>query len=39
VLGHSEAPILTLITCQGYDPSGNAYQYRVAVRAVLVAIH
>jgi LPXTG-site transpeptidase (sortase) family protein len=39
VLGHSDTPVLTLITCQGYDPYGNAYRYRVAVRAVLVAIH
>jgi LPXTG-site transpeptidase (sortase) family protein len=38
ILGHAENPTLTLITCLGYDQEQASYRYRVAVRAVLVAI-
>ncbi|MBN2117468.1 MAG: isopeptide-forming domain-containing fimbrial protein [Anaerolineales bacterium] len=38
VLKHEEYPWLTLLTCKGYSDSADAYQYRVAVRAVLVKV-
>jgi len=38
VLGHAELPTLTLITCQGYDQARNEYNYRIAVRAVLISV-
>jgi LPXTG-site transpeptidase (sortase) family protein len=38
VLRHEDYPWLTLITCQGFDESGDVYRWRVAVRAVLVEI-
>jgi LPXTG-site transpeptidase (sortase) family protein len=36
VLAHADVPTLTLITCQDYNQAKNEYQYRIAVRAVLV---
>ncbi len=38
ILRHEKFPWLTLITCQGYDPETNNYQYRLAVRAVQIKI-
>jgi LPXTG-site transpeptidase (sortase) family protein len=37
VLAHADVPTLTLITCQDYNQAKNEYEYRIAVRAVLVA--
>ncbi|MCD6355681.1 MAG: sortase [Anaerolineaceae bacterium] len=34
VLTHEEFPWLTLITCQGYDPESDSYNWRIAVKAV-----
>ena len=31
-------PWLTLVTCRGYDPLSDSYDYRVVVRAVLVEV-
>ena len=36
VLGHRDAPWITLLTCQDFDPASHAYLRRVAVSAVLV---
>jgi LPXTG-site transpeptidase (sortase) family protein len=38
VLKHEEYPWLTLLTCKTYNESAEAYQYRAAVRAVLVKV-
>ena len=38
VLKHEEYDWLTLVTCQGYNESDDAYTYRVAVRAVLIDV-
>ncbi len=38
VLKHEEYAWLTLLTCKSYSESSDAYQYRVAVRAVLVKV-
>ncbi|WP_299029038.1 sortase, partial [uncultured Thermanaerothrix sp.] len=38
VLRHEEHPWLTLLTCQGYQEAQNKYQWRIAVRAVLIKI-
>ncbi|HMD88334.1 MAG TPA: sortase, partial [Anaerolineaceae bacterium] len=38
ILGHEDLPVLTLLTCEGYDNSKGAYQYRLVVRAVQVKI-
>jgi LPXTG-site transpeptidase (sortase) family protein len=37
-LKHQDRPYLTLLTCRGYDQAGNAYRYRVLVRAVLISV-
>jgi len=37
-LPHSEYDMLTLITCQGYDEASGEYDWRLAVRAVLINI-
>ncbi|PKO13986.1 MAG: hypothetical protein CVU39_16535 [Chloroflexi bacterium HGW-Chloroflexi-10] len=37
-LGHTDSSTMTLITCQGYDESKNAYNWRVIVKTVLVSI-
>jgi hypothetical protein len=29
---------LTLLTCQGYDETGDSYRYRLAVRAVEIGV-
>ena len=38
VLPHEENDWLTLITCRGYNQATQGYQWRVAVRAVLVDV-
>ena len=38
VLRHEDYSWVTLITCQGYDEARDQYRWRVAVRAVLVAV-
>lgn len=38
VLTHEENDWLTLITCRGYDQTAQGYQWRVAVRAVLMDV-
>jgi LPXTG-site transpeptidase (sortase) family protein len=38
VLEHETYDWLTLITCEGYDEATDAYQRRVAVRAILVQV-
>ncbi len=38
ILRHEELPWLTLLTCRGYDPAHDSYQWRLAVRAVQVAV-
>jgi LPXTG-site transpeptidase (sortase) family protein len=38
VFRHEERSWITLVTCHGYDEREAAYRWRVAVRAVLVAI-
>ncbi len=38
ILRHEELPWLTLLTCRGYDPAHDTYQWRLAVRAVQVAV-
>jgi LPXTG-site transpeptidase (sortase) family protein len=38
VFRHEDRSWLTLVTCQGYDVARDAYRWRVAARAVLVAI-
>jgi LPXTG-site transpeptidase (sortase) family protein len=35
---HEDGSWLTLITCKGFDPSSNSYQYRVVVKAKLVHV-
>ena len=37
-LPHSEYDVLTLITCKGFDESSGEYDWRLAVRAVLVDV-
>ncbi|MBE0529165.1 MAG: sortase [Thermoleophilia bacterium] len=37
-LAPSENPILTLITCNGYNEALDSYKYRVVVQAVLVSV-
>jgi len=37
-LPHEEYDVLTLITCQGYDESSGEYDWRLAVRAVLINV-
>jgi LPXTG-site transpeptidase (sortase) family protein len=39
IFRHEERSWLTLLTCQGYDPSTGAYAYRLVVRAVLLEVH
>jgi LPXTG-site transpeptidase (sortase) family protein len=38
VMGHEDLPVITLLTCEGYDQSKGTYKYRLAVRAVQVKI-
>jgi sortase (surface protein transpeptidase) len=38
VLRHERLPWLTLLTCQGYDATGDSYRYRLAVRAVEIGV-
>ena len=38
MMKHEDLPWVTLVTCRGYDAATNSYQYRVLVRAVLVAV-
>ncbi len=38
VLNEEVLPWLTLITCRGYDEQSDAYQWRVVVRAVQIAV-
>ncbi|MDR3575436.1 MAG: sortase [Anaerolineaceae bacterium] len=38
VLGHEDLPVITLLTCEGFDASKGTYKYRLAVRAVQVKI-
>jgi LPXTG-site transpeptidase (sortase) family protein len=38
VMKHEKLAWLTLLTCQGYNADENTYDYRVAVRAVLVSV-
>ena len=35
---HEEADVLTLLTCEGYNPATGDYAFRRAVKAVLVAV-
>ncbi|HEY9075989.1 MAG TPA: sortase [Anaerolineaceae bacterium] len=37
-LKHEEKSWLTLITCQEYNPQSDSYNWRVAVRAILVGV-
>jgi LPXTG-site transpeptidase (sortase) family protein len=37
-LPHSEYDTLTLLTCQGYDEASSEYDWRLAVRAVLIDV-
>jgi LPXTG-site transpeptidase (sortase) family protein len=38
VLNHEAYDWMTLITCQGYDDATDSYDYRIAVRAVLIEV-
>jgi hypothetical protein len=38
VFRHEEKPWVTLLTCQGYNETSGKYQYRIAVRAVLIRV-
>ena len=38
MLKHEELPWVTLVTCQGYDPSTDTYKFRILVKAVLVKV-
>jgi LPXTG-site transpeptidase (sortase) family protein len=38
ILRHEELPWMTLITCRGYNSLNDTYQWRLAVRAVQVAV-
>jgi LPXTG-site transpeptidase (sortase) family protein len=38
VIKHEDLPWVTLVTCRGYDPASNSYEYRVVIRAVLVEV-
>ena len=38
VLKHEDYDWITLITCQGYDEKLDSYDYRIAVRAVLIDV-
>ena len=38
VITHKTLSWLTLVTCKGYNETSNAYNYRVAVQAVLVQV-
>ena len=38
VLGHEDLPVLTLLTCEGFDQAKGTYKYRLAVRAVQIKI-
>ena len=38
VLPHSEYDVLTLITCQGFDDTSGEYDWRLAVRTVLIDV-
>ena len=37
-LPHDDYDVLTLITCQGYNESSGEYDWRIAVRAVLIDV-
>ena len=37
-LKHSDTPVLSLITCQGFDEATGEYKYRIAVKAVLIRV-
>ncbi|MBN2046513.1 MAG: sortase, partial [Anaerolineaceae bacterium] len=37
-LAHEETPVVTLLTCNGYDVKSGSYQLRVAVKAVLLKV-
>ena len=39
ILQHETYDVLTLITCEGYNPATGDYPFRRMVRAVLVAVH
>ncbi|MCP4141168.1 MAG: sortase [Chloroflexi bacterium] len=38
ILNHEEYDWITLITCQGYDEKLDSYDYRIAVRAILMDV-
>ncbi|MBG0771115.1 MAG: class F sortase, partial [Anaerolineaceae bacterium] len=38
MMQHEDNAWLTLVTCTGYDPVSGEYQYRLLVRAVLIAV-
>jgi LPXTG-site transpeptidase (sortase) family protein len=38
VMKHETLSWITLLTCQGYDAEDNSYDYRTAVRAVLISV-
>ncbi len=38
IIKHEVYDWVTLITCQGYDEADDSYNYRIAVRAVLIAV-
>jgi LPXTG-site transpeptidase (sortase) family protein len=38
ILKHQTYPWVTLLTCQGYNPTTDAYRMRRLVRAVLVRV-
>ena len=38
VLRHEDRPLLTLLTCRGYDEKTDTYRYRVFARAILVRV-
>ena len=38
MMKHQTLPWVTLVTCRGYDQASNSYEFRVLVRAVLIAV-
>lgn len=39
ILAHSSEPVLTLVTCKGYDPTTGHYRKRLVVRAELTGVN
>lgn len=36
IFRHSDSPVLTLVTCKGYDETTGHYRWRIVVKAKLI---